>query len=241
MDHAYHAIAGLRKEAMSLINDRFTRFIADRIVSIVDVDKVMDQGLMWKAHIEYMERAAEVRKTNRRDPVIDFETEVVLLPLRGKILGLVYCESDSMRHWIMTQPFLKDYSYWDNTDPDEDVSEEDWEAREQDWEDALGSKSPAECGLTIQLHPNLNLLQTSREEVFPHIMHFESRLDLAASRELYNELVRERLKDKPEPTMGDMIEVQREHQLRLRADLSLIPKMKERLRPTLREITMDDL
>lgn len=48
----------------------------------------------------------------------------------------------------------KDYGYWDNTDPLEDLPKGEWARRERDWKKALGrdfEATPAEAGLTAEI------------------------------------------------------------------------------------------
>ena len=35
---------------------------------------------------------------------------------------------------LWKKKYIKDFAYWDNTDPDEEVSEEEWEERERVWD-----------------------------------------------------------------------------------------------------------
>lgn len=51
------------------------------------------------------------------------------------------------------KPAIEYFGYWDNTDPDEEVSEEEWEYRKEVWDNIFpGHKSPAETGFTINAH-----------------------------------------------------------------------------------------
>jgi len=45
------------------------------------------------------------------------------------------------------------YGYWNNTDPEEGISEEDWNQREKDWDEVLPSGIPSQDGATIMLTP----------------------------------------------------------------------------------------
>ena len=36
--------------------------------------------------------------------------------------------------YLSKKKYIKDFAYWDNTDPDEEVSEEEWEERERVWD-----------------------------------------------------------------------------------------------------------
>lgn len=50
-------------------------------------------------------------------------------------------------------PPIEHFGYWDNTDPDESISEEDWEYRKEVWDNIFPAcLSPAETGFSINGH-----------------------------------------------------------------------------------------
>lgn len=46
---------------------------------------------------------------------------------------------------------IEEFAYWDNTDPLETLTEEEWETRGQQWNKVLGYASPAESSLILEL------------------------------------------------------------------------------------------
>ena len=82
----------------------------------------------------------------------DIFYDVVLLPNGVPDeypLVLVFGESShEYEEKLKEKGVLKDYGYWDNSDPEENVSEEDWEKRKLEW-GSIQSNSPSEVGLTI--------------------------------------------------------------------------------------------
>lgn len=108
---------------------------------------------------EGFNRLSELRDEHKKDIAgwLPMDFEAVLIPIgRGKTLILPYGDRD------LSQKFLemtgaRPYGYWDNTDPDEDVSAKEWRQREKDWKKAFGPKmamTPSEAGTTIQLVSN---------------------------------------------------------------------------------------
>lgn len=49
------------------------------------------------------------------------------------MLGIVYTQHTAWFEAWCAQAGVLEYGYWDNTDPPEDMSEEEWAAREQAW------------------------------------------------------------------------------------------------------------
>lgn len=68
----------------------------------------------------------------------------------GRILVLSYCHG-GMEKVFTDMPEVEYYGYWDNTDPDEDCSEEEWLEREETWERALGMDAPVQRGIGFEL------------------------------------------------------------------------------------------
>lgn len=87
---------------------------------------------------------------NYRD--LDFRAKLGVYPVNGKILALPFINNSAMKKAFLELPEVKEYGYWDSTDPDETVSPEEWKQREQDWDEALpGIGIPRESGMTIEL------------------------------------------------------------------------------------------
>ena len=78
-------------------------------------------------------------KSNIRDP---YETCRELNPIpdiaffffEGKIYGSTFNDNYGIRKTLIEKGYIKDFAYWDNTDPDEEVSEEEWDERERIWD-----------------------------------------------------------------------------------------------------------
>ena len=73
----------------------------------------------------------------------------------SRTLILAFGNDASSTKSLLTTLHARDYSYWDNADPDEDVSPEEWRARLKDWEAALGPMmTPARRGVAFALLPD---------------------------------------------------------------------------------------
>lgn len=92
-----------------------------------------DGGDFVAAFDKWQDRRNRIRTTRQSDPWVDTDFTVLLVPSAGFLLGRIYCaQRDWTAEWFK-QPGVEDFSYWDNMDPDEDVSEEVWKARGQAW------------------------------------------------------------------------------------------------------------
>ena len=78
-------------------------------------------------------RIKETRKTGLRDPLIDFDCEIALLPLsNGVVLGIIYTEQQEFINLWMRKKNVEEYAYWNNTDPPDHITEKEWQQRSKD-------------------------------------------------------------------------------------------------------------
>ncbi len=109
----------------------------------------------------------EIKKTGYRNSMVDTDFQIVVFPHETVFLGIVYTESSKwFRKWLK-MPGVSEYGYWNNTDPPDDVSEEEWENRGKVWNEVLGSSGvPATSGFTIDIHdPYGPFERISKDEV----------------------------------------------------------------------------
>ena len=104
-------------------------------------------------------------KKGTREPSDDYSASLQIIPTKDNMLVLVYCDDyrdnkqpNALELITKTAWFkdgtvaLKPYAFWNNSDPDEDVSELEWKKRGNDWDEALGEHGiPAICGFAVQL------------------------------------------------------------------------------------------
>lgn len=85
-----------------------------------------------------------------RNPLVDTQFDLLFIPLPGYCIGICYTEHSEWFDFWLAIPGVRDWSYWNNTDPDENVSAEEWASRKKDW-DSLGFHVPAMEGFTISV------------------------------------------------------------------------------------------
>ena len=67
------------------------------------------------------------------DADIGYEVAMLAGPYKGDVVFRVFSESNSYTRALAQQEWCSDFSYWNNTDQDESISEEEWERREVFW------------------------------------------------------------------------------------------------------------
>jgi hypothetical protein len=95
-------------------------------------------------------RRKVIREKGFKVPHIDTDFNVVLIPTNGFVLGIVYTSHNDWYNAWCNHPGVEEYSYWNNTDEPEGMSEEEWNKREEDWK-VLDYTPVAMQGFSIDL------------------------------------------------------------------------------------------
>lgn len=120
---------------------------------------------------EVRDRRKEVQKTGSRDPAVDTDASIVIIPLSsGKILAMPYIQMNDIYKAFLTKLPHEYYGYWDNADQEEGVSDADWKVRGKEWEEALPSGIPAMDGYTIVLMPEDYPYYPDRSEILKKLL-----------------------------------------------------------------------
>lgn len=173
-----------RAELRDLHKEAECRFIADMAANMID-EEFLRPGTqsgetpLMKAISHLWERQDAVRKTQRRDPAVDFQFDVSIMPFEGRIYGITFTEQNDWRRMWMAKPFVEEFGYWNNTDAPDDMTNESWEERERIWNSILEpaiSSAPSMAGFTAEC---------SHTSVFPDldcVLEFIPPLELRAAR-----------------------------------------------------------
>lgn len=148
------------------IKDKSSELVAKSLITLAvhAVDSIalgkqpFDSEVNWKDGNDPSIWAADVVNTRykkiytefTRDPEFDFDCHLSLIPYGKRTLALVYAEQGEFWKIWESQPFVKPYPYWNNTDRPEGVTAAEWRARRKAWDEALGSDTPAMRGFTIE-------------------------------------------------------------------------------------------
>lgn len=130
-----------------------------------------------EARMEVRTRQKEILGSGHRDPEVDFDFEIAILPYDGHVYGMVFSErSRWVGRWMELED-VEDYSYWDNTDRPDEISAEDWKARDRVWDGILRANAagtPGMSGFSAQCTDRM--LQPGLDEVMECIPAFEARV-----------------------------------------------------------------
>lgn len=60
--------------------------------------------------------------------------EICIYMYKNNIYGAFFKDTFGIRKKLLKRGYIEDFSYWDNTDPDEEISEAEWELRQEVWD-----------------------------------------------------------------------------------------------------------
>lgn len=190
---AYQMLMEAKPGAIAIGERLQAKWMVERAVDIIDHARLKGEEAENPLFDAWQELVDKVKKLKApgagRDPSADFEFEAWLFPLRNRTLMMVQSEQREMQSWIDDLPFVERYGYWDNTDPDEDVSARQWRQRGKDWLEVLPwGSAPSDRCMTLVMFNDSMPMPASDEVVATLIPPVEGRLARAAANQHINEV-----------------------------------------------------
>jgi hypothetical protein len=148
----------------------------------------------------------EVKAKGLRNPLVDFDFSISILPHGGEVFGIVYTDQHEWFDLWLAKDFVTEFAYWNSGDAPEEIGAEEWERRGDIWRAILednGYRTPAMSGFSAEctrdgLHP-------TTEEIVASAPSFEYRVAEMARLRTIGEEVSRRAGDQP----GEMTDQER--------------------------------
>lgn len=134
---------------------------------------------MMKFEMLWMEMCKLTKNEGVRNRKVDTEFKLVIFPYKEYFLGIVYTEQEKWFDKFLKMPNVHEFGYWNNTDPPDDVTEEEWDERARIWNEALcdhGHGVPAMEGFTIDISDPSGPGFVFDEPIFKRLLHEKSRV-----------------------------------------------------------------
>ena len=198
-------IRGIVKPIYDEIQHRVTAEICEQIIDSRVLDNLHNQVEIEEkrygkaarmgsplsiAHWSIYERQKQIKISNLRDPLVDFSFNLIVIPIKGKVLAIYYTEQNEYIEALMYMGEVSEYGYWNDSDKPAELTEEEWQTRREDWDIALpGIGIPADNGFDIQLitdtcmYPNI-------EKVVGYVKPLSDRIKYHAKRCLINDYLK---------------------------------------------------
>lgn len=139
------------KEAVSLHDEAILRM--ESALRKLGKDEPTFKNCICNVVLDFQKRASDIRRTNSRDPDVDWSCEVAVLKFG---MAMLFTENEAMTKAWEALPRVKPFPYWNNTDKPDDLTNKEWSQRGKQWDMALGgdgNSTPAESGLCRKMVP----------------------------------------------------------------------------------------
>lgn len=190
-------LKSIREKAKVIMEESLSELIAVRSTTLLDRYCYFKEKFkkppspVVDTWLELVERIKRVKQTNLRDPEVDFDFEVCVIPHGTEFLGIYFTEQKILSELLTTNPLFQDYAYWDNTDPDPNVTEEEWGVREATWEAALSNRAIKFSSLTYSIIDSaLDLPNPDAKQVLTKVPTLKKRLNTLVKDLMFQDFVR---------------------------------------------------
>ncbi len=163
-----------------LIHDKTLTYLIKSAILKMDKDALSEQqtnknNYFSDSFIELMDKQHNISINKKRHPDVDFKTSVTIFPHNGTFYGMVFTEQNEFYNLLLQYPIVEEYSYWNNTDKPNNITEDEWLMREDIWNDIFKDVSiPEQAGFTQVCHsgnctPTMNDVISNWEQHLPSI------------------------------------------------------------------------
>ena len=203
LDHLQQFCLQVAKETQNLADILYATELADRATQIIDYAATHDGKVLSskrykdtkyipysRAWFEVADEQNESKRSETRSSV-DYGLEVCLIPGQEFMYAILYGEEKMHGPWISAQG-AEAYPYWDNTDPPNGISIEQWHDRRDEWARVLrDSWTPGKVGFTFTLSSNDWLSRPDIRTVRQYVSAFKTRLRRTAEEVLFDEQIKQ--------------------------------------------------
>lgn len=116
----------------------------------------LDRRIFRHLYNEKRKRYQLMRSGLEFDNELQYNCQLCIIPHEDQFLTLLFSDKLVLQTLFESYAEVSPYGYWNNTDPDENCTEKEWEKRKVDWEKALpGIGIPSHHGMVITVIDNL--------------------------------------------------------------------------------------
>ena len=181
----FQQLQSFRSRVAELTIETCGSYLANRITKMVDGaaanGEPFGKNYLSEAVNEFLDDVAEIVKTGRRNPAVDYEFKIEIMPFEGRLYGMIFTEQN-WRKELLAQGWASEFGFWDCSDKPDYVSEDEWRERKRIWAGIMAPDYiPANHGVEMNL--TMQLYWPEWEWIEPRFKNFEDRLmDVAKSR-----------------------------------------------------------
>lgn len=181
-----------RKELIPIINDGYWDYLAVMAHNFIDnkafgiIDETDEKIAFWYAEHRLCKAIKVIEERQIRDPFVDYDCSLVLFPHKNRIYGIIYTEQKKIRELWSNKKFVKGYGYWNNTDPEDNVTDKEWKERGEIWDKILSDDNglhgiPSMNGYTVECTGKFYTYDIQNlDEIIKRIPSFNHRVNRIA-------------------------------------------------------------
>lgn len=134
-------------------------------LELLGFEGIDDKSFFGNTYDVFSKEERNIKVKKERNPCYDFFCDFVLFYNDNRFYLKFYCESKRVVEYINSLKEIEDYSYWNNSDAPDNVSEEEWDEREKTWDKIFEKciyEIPCTGGYTIEVVPHYYVLEEIR-------------------------------------------------------------------------------
>jgi len=217
------------------VEELYIKLVAEKFTYAFDRGKPKS---LRDIRFDIFERQCIIRNKGHRDPEVDFEFNFVLFKHMSEIYGIYYTEQETLAKILKSNPYVRDFAYWNNTDAPDNVTDEEWNHRKEVWDSILRDTGiPCLAGASFDVITNGTTelyVKDTKEKILKAIPSKEKRMyDLA--HDLYVTELDKKKYESPSQCMNEYIEG------KSIAIPRIIKEQKQDLENKIEEITLETL
>lgn len=179
----HERLSALRGPIRDLQRRADAAFLCHHAVHAIDLAAARGEGVarpLSAARNELDERRRKITTTGHRDPAVDLDFSVGLMPYGKFVYGMIFTEHRDWADLLLAQPWAEPFHYWNGTDRDPNVPARDWARRGRVWGAIFQRDSrPSQCGMTFEVLPAHHAVPL--EDILALVPPLERRAHLIAT------------------------------------------------------------
>ena len=88
--------------------------------------------------ISFLQGETRLIKKSIERNMFDLGCSATVHPYKKRFYGILFCDNKDINRMWFSQPWIKEYGYWDNTDPLDGINYREWKQRGKNWDKILG-------------------------------------------------------------------------------------------------------
>ena len=181
----HNAIGEFRKQLQPLVYEKVVQYFADECTATYDfntVDNKKCHGIFNEIYQQLVHKQDEVRIKAVRDPSVDFQFNIGVIPSDDKFYGLFYTEQIDFVNLWNDNDIVSEYIYFNHEERPDTFTEDEWKEREMKWDKLLEPAGgiPALAGFTYSVIQEQTILVPKIKDVINAIPPIKNRTELVA-------------------------------------------------------------